>query len=505
MVFWIYKRYLSKWWALLLAFWGIAFYDKFSMFGYLFHVLLNPSDVVNAASLSPLEITRTPFPSFSFFVFILCFYLSTLTYKLSQRRYILLTILWSLNIYVYMVNFLAGAIFWFGFIIFTRYISCKSFNIKSISKTVFLNIVVMCAVVSPLFIRMFLNTGLDREIIANLGVSHRDAGLIFGPWGVFFTYILPMILVIVVITVYCADYYELLYRFMPIIIMVITELIVLNLHIILGAFFQTRLFSIRIGNFFLLYLYFIPIIYFLSSPFKPLFHNTTKQKIAEGIHNFFKNYIIRYQIVISILGVTLTSLLVVSSSLRYYGNHKKFTEVRMKSVYDEFESMRSVSSEGGTLISEDIAVNLLLPVLSGNSSLMVNSFNNPVRIEDMLDRLVLYARIFNWDKSRFLDFMLPNEAYKDFYTKNDFIVSENILKNGFGYWLTWHLRKMDKDEMEKYKQDILYRFDNINIEETAKKYDLTIIQAIGEIAPSLPVKLLKIEKGFKLYLVGESK
>ncbi|MCD4830509.1 MAG: hypothetical protein K8R02_01725 [Anaerohalosphaeraceae bacterium] len=500
LVFAIYKRYLSRWWALLLAFWGITFYCNFSLFGYLFGVIDNPADIINSASLSPLEIIRTPFPAFSFFAFILCFYISSRSYKISQRKYALLTILWSLNAYIYMVNFIAGVMFWFMFIVFSKYIAEKGFNVKAIAKTVFINAAIMTIIVSPLFMKFFFNTTTDMQIIANLGMYHRDVGLVFGHWGFFVTYLLPIILVILVIRIYCADYYELWYRFMPVIIMVGVELVMLNLHLLLGSFFHTQLFSIRIGNYFLLYLYFVPIIYFFSVPFKSLFHNTDRQKFATVFHDFFRNYVIKYKIAISLVCIVLTSVHIVCSNMRYY-EHNKCSQLRMKSVYDNFGSLTSVGD--GTVISQDLPVNLLLPALSVNGSLFINSFNNLVQTDQILDRLTLYARIFNWSSDRFLAFMMPGKTIDGLYTENDFVFSQKVFESGFGYWLAWHSRKMNIDQLEKYRQDLLIRFNNINIKEAVKKYDLTVIQAFDEINPAVPVMLLKNENGMNLYLVDK--
>ncbi len=495
----IYKRYISMSWALLFAFWGIAFYKNFSSIGYVFHVICNPGDIIKAANLTPLEITRTPFPSFSFFVFILCFYLATLKYKMSLKQYIALTTLWSLNIYVYLHNFVAGIMFWFCYIIFTHYIH-KSFNIKLLSRTLIINIFVMVVVISPVIIKLFFSTVIDKEIIQNLGLIYRNSGVIFNQWGIFLSYVLPLILTIIVIRCYCLDYYELFYKFTPIFIMIGVEIIMLNLHTILGSFLQPHLFSIRIGNFFSRYLYFIPVIYFFSASLKQLFHNKTENTVAKGIHAFFENYIIRYRVVISTLGIMGISFLIISSTLKYYNNHEKHVAPRMSVVCERAKELIA-SGECGTLVSEDIPVNLLLSVLSKNTLLLVNLFNNYILSEEILDRLVLFAHIYGWDEKQFLNFMMPHETYKLFYTDSNFVVSDDSLKNGFGYWLTWHRRKMEANESELYRQKLLDKYRNVGIKDALLKYEVKIIQSSGEINPVLPVKLLKTGKDTKLYVV----
>lgn len=504
LIFLIYKRYVSVPWATLLAFFGITFYNNFSMFPYIRQILMHPADIINSASLSPLEITRTPFPSFSFFIFLLCFYFSTLTYKISTKRYLLFTVFWSINIYIYLFNFIAGIIFWFSFMIFTQYVSVKPFSIKSLAKLLLLNTIIMVIVILPFLIKFYGNIGMYKDILQNLGFSSGHSGVIFNKWGIFFSYVLPLVLTLSVIKLYCADYYELFYRFTPVFILIATELVVLNLHIILGSFFQTHLFSIRIGNFFLPYLYYIPVIYFFSNPIKPIFHSRFKDRMSHIIHVFIKNTIIRYETIISILGITTVMFLVVASTLKYYDNHRNYVTPRMGIVYDRFKGLISVSKEEGTLVSEDIPVNLLLPVMSKSTSLFVNSFNTYMPKEEILERLILYAHIFKWESYRFLNFMMPYQAYESFYTKNDFVLSDAILNKGFGYWLLWHLRRMSVDELMLYRQRLLYKFENMDVKQALKKYKVTVIQAYSEINLSLPVELLKTGKDARLYQVNSN-
>jgi hypothetical protein len=75
-LFLIYRRYVAQSWSLLLAFWGVTFFRNFSSLGYWLDILKGQG-FLETASLSPLELTRTPMPSLSFFLFILTFYLTS--------------------------------------------------------------------------------------------------------------------------------------------------------------------------------------------------------------------------------------------------------------------------------------------------------------------------------------------------------------------------------------------------------------------------------------------
>ena len=187
----------------------------------------------------------------------------------------------------------------------------------------------------------------------------------------------------------------------------------------MGTFLQPYLFSLRIGSFFTHFLYYIPFIYFFSNPLKRLFHIKIKRTVAESSHHFFENYVNKYRVLISTFAIVVITIVTIFSSLRYYYNHEKYVAPRMNVVHERFRELVSVSGENGTLISEDIAVNLLSSVLSKNTSLLVNTFNNYVSNEEILNRLVLFAKIYNWDEDRFLNFMMPDEAYKDIHKKNN--------------------------------------------------------------------------------------
>lgn len=499
LLFLIYRRYVAEEWATLFAFWGITFYNNFSSLSYLFNVIFKQGDVIQSASLTPLEITRVPFPNFSFFFFILCFYLSTLTYKLSSRQYVLLSILWSLNLYVYLYNFLAGIIFWFGYIMFTRYLNEKSMNVKFMAKALAPNLLIVFLFISPYLIFYLLSSDLDREIMQNMGMVYKEHGLIVNQWGIFLSYLLPLFLTTLIIWIYCGDYYELFYKFTPIFLMIFTELIILNLHLVVGEFFQPHLFSTRIGNFFPRYLYFIPVLYFLSNPLKQIFHSRINI-VPKTIHSFFENYVVKYQIYLSALGILGIAFVIVASSVRHYEKHMNSTAPRMNEVYERFRALTAVA-DSGTLVSDDIPVNLLLPVLSKNTTLLVNSYNNYVTREEIIERLVLFAKIYGWDKARFLEFMMPDKEFEAFYSKNDFVVSDNVLKKGFGYWLVWHRRNLTSYELERYHDNILFKFEKMDTVKMLKKFDVKVIQTSTEIPGHLPAKLIEAKNGMHTYLI----
>jgi hypothetical protein len=186
-VFWtlflIYRRYIADAWSLLLAFWGVTFLHNFSSLRYLVGLLTGQTNLIPDASLSPLELTRLPTPALSFLLFALTFYFTTRSYRLSQRQMLLYTFLWAVHAYIYLFNFIAGMLFWFGYLIFVRVITEKGWRWSTLLHTLAMNGLVTTAVLLPLLIRQITATPLDQEIWQRMGLVVANAGPIASEWG----------------------------------------------------------------------------------------------------------------------------------------------------------------------------------------------------------------------------------------------------------------------------------------------------------------------------------
>lgn len=500
----IFRKYVSASWALLLAFFGVTFYHNFSSLSYVFNCIFNPVDLVATASLVPMEMTRTPFPSFSFFFFILTFYLSIRTYKLNSKHYLFLSSLWALNLYIYPYNFIAGMLFWLPYLIFTRYISNRKFKTKPILKVLLLNAIIVFIIVLPYLTQtFFFLSDIDKTAMQNLTFISKDSGLVLSDWGFVLSYLFPIVLMLLVTVIYCADYYELFYRFSPVFIMIVVELVVLNLHLIFGKFVQTSLFSVRIGNFFSRYLYYLPFIYFFAAPLKHFAHDRKKYKIIKAIHTFLNKYIIESRHIIATLGILILGFVTVMSSYKNYTCYEQSAAQRMASVEAKLSAIVAISNQEDTIVSDDIAVNLLANITAENKSLLINSFNTYRSSEEIIERLILFCKIFNWDEEALLDFMLPDETFGSFYKDNNLVIYDQDLRKGFGYWLVWHRREMLPEEMSSYKKKIMGKFVEIDLVDGLGKYNVKLVQAEGEVNPKLPVKSMITKDKVRIYLIGD--
>jgi hypothetical protein len=497
----IFNRYVSLSWALLLAFWGATFLSRFSAFGYWAGFLREPSRAVALASGVPPEISRMPFPSLSLLVFLATFWLSTRTYWEKRGHLLGLTALWALNYYAYLFNFVAGILFWFGYIL-----ACHYFRKRPPAKAavdILLCVGVAALVLSPALWRFAHLSPVDHEVLSRLGVVERGAGAVVNPWGITFSYLLPIAATVGVVQLYCADRYELFYRFTPVFLLMAVELLVINLHLVVGEFVQPELFLTRIEPFFLRYFYFLPFLYFFAAPRKAFFHREVRgiDRAADRVHSFFSRTVIRYRALIAALGIAGIGWIVAMSSLRFYRDHVKEAAAPMASIEEHVRALAGLPSESGaaTVASEDLPANFLVPLLTPHDALIGSSFNNPVSTDEMLERLALYARLFRWGRERFLAFMLPSEEFEALLTDGGFRVTEAFLSRGFGYWLVWHRRRLGPEESERYRERLIRAYDTLDLPAALSKYRVRGIQAFGALAPGLAVQPLGSAGGMRLY------
>jgi hypothetical protein len=384
-------------------------------------------------------------------------------------------------------------LFWFGFLLFVRYLTDKAWRPGQITRTLLLNGAVLLLVTAPVLINHFLRiTFLDGEIWQRMGLLVATAGPITSEWGFFLAYLLPLAVVLLVTWISHADYYELAYRFAPVLVMILVELVVLNLHLILGRFFQPYLFSVRIGNFFSRYLYFIPILYFISQPPKRVYHHSGRlHHTLYPLYDRLAGQVVRRRRLLALAGVALIAVPVAASGLKYAQHHAAQTAPQMAAAAVQFEALTtSLAADQPTtalVASENIAANLLLPVRSQHETLLVSAFNNYTPEAEILQRLLLFAHTFNWTEQQFLAFMLPDPRYDAFYTGNEFVVSAEILHNGFGYWLLNHRREMTPDEFATYQEILVERFTQFDVQTAAADYGLAAVQSSRPINPALPV------------------
>ena len=107
--------------------------------------------------------------------------------------------------------------------------------------------------------------------------------------------------------------------------------------------------------------------------------------------------------------------------------------------------------------------------------------------EEIIDRLLLYAYIYNWPKKKVIQFLSPGRLQERRGAIVD-LSSQNIHEAGVGYWLAYHKHKMDDLELNNYVSSLSDRYDNINIEILLSAFHVTHIFSNGPISTEIPVK-----------------
>ena len=77
----------------------------------------------------------------------------------------------------------------------------------------------------------------------------------------------------------------------------------------------------------------------------------------------------------------------------------------------EYHEISDILPTGSVLVSETPATNLLPPVdLSCNyKTLWINRFTHDLPSDEIIDRLLLYANIYNWPKKKVIQFLSPGK------------------------------------------------------------------------------------------------
>ncbi|MBI5698778.1 hypothetical protein HZC35_00520 [Candidatus Saganbacteria bacterium] len=501
----VYRRFISQSWALLFSFLGVITYGNFSYFAYLRDLVaagINWGHVLALSSLSPLELSRAPSPSFTFFYFVLCFYLTIGNIKPSLQRIVGLSLLWGLNLYVYVFNFIVGALFWIAFIFYSSILVNKKIDRRDIAVKVAIAGALLALICLPLVCKtLFFATPIDAQILDKMGMVTRYQGLIYSLQYFVSYFAIPVLVVLAVIRIFSFDYYELFYKFSPILILLFIEFLILNLHIVFGRFMQPHLFSTRLANYFFHYFYFVPIIYYLSNPPKTLFHNQFFNSKVAQCSAFIREYFIEkraYYISAIIVFVALVSLV---SSWRNFDDYRQKIEPRMPVISERLAILTVKAEAGEVVVASDPAVNILVPAMTKQGSLWVNAFNNYEPTDRIIERLALFARIYDWDEARYLQFMLPSQIMKNIYTDRDFIFTDQVYRQGFGFWLVNHNKTMNDSELRAYKNIIIREYNRVNLKRGLAKYR---VRFIGTDVPlRLPAnnRVIAVKDKYKVYEV----
>lgn len=477
LIYLVFKRYVSKAWAILLSFLGVTYYSNFhyaESLGVLFGAGSKGASVFH---YSLPEITRTPFPSLSLLLFLVPFYLTVYSNRLDSYRLAFLSLLWGLQIYVYAFNFLAGGIFFALWIAYAHYVNEKTFRPGKLAKSlsVFL---LACAVIGIPYFASSVSV-LGKQLSGKLFEPAHGA-LVTSGWSVLVSYGLPISLLAFAFFLFRGDYYELFYRYTPVLIAVFVDLLIGSVHLLTGNRINPELYYHRISNIVFRFFYFIPFLYFIGLPEKRVSAPVggPLQSIHGKAPDLLRRYIHRYRGVYCVIGMALLSLYIFINGVYVFKMHEKIVAPQMRESQRGLDAVKHTSVEqGAVVVYEDIVSNLVGPAITKNTTLLASTFGNFVEDRLILERICLYSKLFSWSEERFLTFMEPTEKFMNLtsYKSKELIVSREMMESGLGYWLVNHRKRMSREEREKYRERITRYFRESSLEELLGRNPVGVI------------------------------
>jgi hypothetical protein len=192
-----------------------------------------------------------------------------------------------------------------------------------------------------------------------------------------------------------------------------------------------------------------------------------------------------------------------ASSYRSYGHYKDKRAPALEEIMSEYHEIGDILPAGSVLVSETPTTNLVPPIdfYSNYKTLWINHFTHDLPSDEIIDRLLLYANIYNWPKKKVIQFLSPGRLQERRGAIVDISV-QKIYESGVGYWMAHHKLRMGEAELNNYLLSLSDRYDNINIKVLLSDFGVTHIYSTSSISMEIPVKsVTELGVGF-LYHIG---
>ena len=277
----IFLKYINFLWATSISILSILSYANYDFKKFLFDLFLKTE---NIKLLTEKKIILLENINISFFLlfFLLIIFICLKINRFKNSQIFGITILWSLFSFYSLSGSIIGIVFW------NIYSSIRVFRLKKS----FLNTVITSfsnLIFYIMFIFYFKNF-LSIEGYSVLNIYNFTINYFL------FYFLGPVILIFLIYSIYKIDIYELFVKFMPIYVLMFTDLIV-SIYLSLNTEnFQNFEYFIY-PHFILHFLYIIPILYYLTRPLSPFVENkknkinTLKKYIFVFFNNMSKVYL----------------------------------------------------------------------------------------------------------------------------------------------------------------------------------------------------------------------
>lgn len=255
-----YKILGDKNWSLSLMLLSIFSTENYPFIKFFLKLITFSKDFEQFANkYENFEIIGFPIPSFSILYFLIIFYFSFRLINLNRKFFLFSTIFWLVGIHIHPVDGFLGIIYWTSNLILFS-------NLKKIKfEKIDLTIILLLYIINILII--FFSIDLNK-----LNISIEQSLPIY---NLIFYFIIPAISIFIIIKMFKVDMYEFFIKFSVVYILMLSELLLISLSL-LGIGVELQMLENRITLFLLHYLYYVPIIYYLSKD--PIFYEKFLEK-----------------------------------------------------------------------------------------------------------------------------------------------------------------------------------------------------------------------------------
>ncbi len=476
----IHGRYVGKRWAVALAALSLMGFAGLPLREFLV-ALVQGGDPLSLAWPAEPDSLGFPIPAITLAAFLAVFYVSMRPGPPpSLRRNSLLTLLWAAQTQVHVVNALVGLPFWFVVLAIRLWRRNGERIDVTLVRTMAFQAALAALVAAPAVAGFLL--GGDAEGLSFLGLASDVSTAYYGAYYYVAYFIFPLALLATLYRIDRIDAYELLFKFSPVFLLMAVELFWVLLQMFFHVGLPADLLYSRLGMEFLHIYYFVPSIYYMTRPPRSYSSGQEGTPIAANVRAAF-GWLAREASIVYLPAILmlLTAFLLVGAYAVW--QERQTYRDQVMAATESLAVLQADAPVGALLVSDSLAVDLLIPTTGRRVNLLPTRFANAVPLSEALDRLALRARLLGWDENTFARFMAPPpEAFE---RRRRIVLGE--AEAGFGYWLTLHKMVLQPAWAEAWDRLVRGRFQELDVTGEIRRFRVSRVLSHRPLPPGVAV------------------
>ena len=475
----LYRRYVSRSWAVLLAALGIVAYSGYPLREFI-NGLLYGTMYSELGSTTTPDLAGVPIPSLSVLIFLVTLASTLSIRRISKLALLIMSVVWGAQIYVHPVNALFGLPFWFFFVAIRLYREKRFNRIRDGLAQVTWPILITVLVATPSFYQ-YVTTIIIGGFMP--GTPHNP-GIVHSSLYSFAVHIaLPCVTILAMAAARRVDPFEIFIKFWPVFLFMAIELLfmIAARYIIPIEAVEDMVFT-RLGMSVLHMFYFLPAIYYAAQ--RGLNENYSLGPESNRISFAIRNVVNRVYTPLSlvILAVTLTIL-----TLYSFLSIQRFRETAVTPSLSEVAQVRSdlafletqLNGQQVKVIASNVGLAFNMHLIK-QGTLFNNRFSNQLTEEEMAFRIAVAARVLGWSTENLLKFINPSQSEGP-------ASPQKLLDstNGVGFWLVFNNSSLDERMQLRWRALVLEYFVNLDLAEAVKKLDIRYVYIRDELTSEL--------------------